>query len=149
MLFLEGRFTCHLLRTWYWPELLDTQDLDGFMGQPNFGRSDSNADFVADLHTPKFLNKIRASGVPNHELTRKVGTPIMLLRNIDHSMGLCNGTRLIATRLGNHILGAKIMGGKYVGHEVVIPRLSLTPSDHVQVSEKTTFSNDLLCDDYK
>ncbi|CAH9133135.1 unnamed protein product [Cuscuta epithymum] len=100
-----------------------------YLSSDSICKLDSNVDFLADLHTPEFLNKIRGSGVPNHELTLKVGTPIMLLRNIDPSMGLCNGTRLTVTRLGNHILGAKIMCGKYVGREVVIPRLSLTPSD--------------------
>ncbi|CAH9106758.1 unnamed protein product, partial [Cuscuta europaea] len=68
-------------------------------------------------------------GVPNHELTLKVGTPVMLLRNIDHSMGLCNGTRLIITRLGDHILEAKVLTGRSMGQQVLIPRLSLTPSD--------------------
>ncbi|KAF7826899.1 ATP-dependent DNA helicase PIF1-like [Senna tora] len=33
--------------------------------------------------------------VPNHVLKLKVGTPIMLLRNLDRSMSLCNGSRLI------------------------------------------------------
>ncbi|CAH9113501.1 unnamed protein product [Cuscuta europaea] len=37
--------------------------------------------------------------------------------------------RLIITRLGNHVLGATILGGKFDGQEVVIPRLTLTPSD--------------------
>lgn len=40
-----------------------------------------------DVHTPKFLNIISASGLPN---------------DIDQSLGLCNGTRLIiVTRMGN------------------------------------------------
>ncbi|XP_019195835.1 PREDICTED: uncharacterized protein LOC109189678 [Ipomoea nil] len=62
-------------------------------------KSDANVDMLADLHTPEFLNALRCSGVPNHALTLKVGSPVMLLRNIDHTLGLCNGTRLIVTRL--------------------------------------------------
>ncbi|XP_019200247.1 PREDICTED: uncharacterized protein LOC109193874 [Ipomoea nil] len=61
-------------------------------------KSDANVDMLADLHTPEFLNALRCSGVPNHALTLKVGSPVMLLRNIDHTLGLCNGTRLIVTR---------------------------------------------------
>ncbi|KZV50108.1 hypothetical protein F511_31490 [Dorcoceras hygrometricum] len=53
----------------------------------------------------------------------------MLLRNIDHSLGLCNGTRLIVTRLRNHVLEGRILTGSNAGHKVLIPRMSLTPSD--------------------
>ncbi|KAF1876696.1 hypothetical protein Lal_00031507 [Lupinus albus] len=38
-----------------------------------------------------------------------VGTPIMLLRNLDQSEGLCNGTRLVVTKMANHVLEAKII----------------------------------------
>ncbi|XP_025692541.1 uncharacterized protein [Arachis hypogaea] len=69
--------------------------------------TESNNDLLASIHTPEFLNTIRCSGVPNHELTLKVGTPIMLLRNIDHSERLCNGTRLVVTKLGKHIIEAR------------------------------------------
>ncbi|XP_073313552.1 uncharacterized protein [Primulina huaijiensis] len=91
--------------------------------------SDKNIDLLNDVHTLEFLNAIRCSGVPNHELNLKVGTPVMLLRNIDHFLGLCNGTRLILTRLGNHVLEGKILTGTNAGHKVIIPRLSLTPFD--------------------
>ncbi|KAK6158487.1 hypothetical protein DH2020_005801 [Rehmannia glutinosa] len=92
-------------------------------------KSDANVDFLHDLHTPEFLNGIRCSGVPNHELHLKVGTPVMLLRNIDYSIGLCNGTRLVITRLSPHVLECKILTGANVGHKVLIPRMTLTPSD--------------------
>jgi hypothetical protein len=49
-------------------------------------------------HTPKFLNTIVFSKLPNHILRLKVGVSVMLLRNIDQSLGLCNGTRLIITK---------------------------------------------------
>ncbi|XP_019184265.1 PREDICTED: ATP-dependent DNA helicase PIF1-like [Ipomoea nil] len=86
-------------------------------------------DSVAALHTPEFLNRLKYYSVPNHSLTLKVGSPIMLLRNIDHSDGLCNGTRLIISKLGDHVVEAKILFGSNAGTKVLIPRLSLTPSD--------------------
>ncbi|XP_073045902.1 uncharacterized protein [Primulina eburnea] len=92
-------------------------------------QSDRNVDLLNDVHTPEFLNGIRCSGVPNHELNLKVGTPVMLLRNIDHSLGLCNDTRLIVTRLENHVLEGQIITGSNGGHKVLIPRISLMSSD--------------------
>ncbi|KAL3623641.1 hypothetical protein CASFOL_032457 [Castilleja foliolosa] len=89
----------------------------------------STNDFLSDLHTPEFLNGIKCSGVPNHELHLKVGTPVMLLRNLDHSMGLCNGTRLVVTKLSTHVIECKILTGAKAGEKVLLPRLNLTPSD--------------------
>ena len=51
------------------------------------------------LYPTGFLNKLEIPGLPNHVLHLKIGDPIMLLRNIDPSRGLCNGTRLIVTQL--------------------------------------------------
>ncbi|XP_019170931.1 PREDICTED: uncharacterized protein LOC109166402 [Ipomoea nil] len=92
-------------------------------------KSDSVSGILGDVHTPEFLNGLRASGIPNHALTLKVGSPVMLLRNIDHSLGLCNGTRLVITRLSEHVIEAKILTGDNAGSSVLIPRMSMTPSD--------------------
>ncbi|XP_057747990.1 uncharacterized protein LOC130967191 [Arachis stenosperma] len=63
-------------------------------------KSETQTDVAAAVHTPEFLNGLKSSGLSNHEIKLKVGISIMLLRNIDHSSGLCNGTRLIITQLG-------------------------------------------------
>ncbi|KAL1364040.1 hypothetical protein AAHE18_03G189500 [Arachis hypogaea] len=91
---------------------------------------EANNDLLASIHTPEFLNTIKCSGVLNHELTVKVGTPIMLLRNIDHSVRLCNGTRLVITKLGKHIIEARSIAGRNSGQKVFVPRMTLSPSDH-------------------
>ncbi|XP_031132047.1 ATP-dependent DNA helicase PIF1-like [Ipomoea triloba] len=108
---------------------LNTSDGITYLSCDSNCKSDSNVDMLADVHTPEFLNGINCSGVPNHALTLKVGTPVMLLRNIDHSIGLCNGTRMVITKLGNHVLEARILSGSSAGEKVLIPRMSLTPSD--------------------
>jgi ATP-dependent DNA helicase PIF1 len=71
---------------------------------------------------------LRTSGLPNHKIKLKVGTPIMLLRNLDQVQGLCNGTRLIVTRMADHVLEARIISGKNVGNLTYIPRMSMSPS---------------------
>ncbi|XP_057416082.1 uncharacterized protein LOC130710748 [Lotus japonicus] len=62
-------------------------------------KSDEDKEIEGDWFTPEFLNEVKCSGIPNHKLNLKVGIPIMLLRNIDQSIGLCNRTRLIVTDL--------------------------------------------------
>lgn len=52
----------------------------------------------------------------------------MLLRSIDQSEGLCNGTRMIITRMAEHVLEAKIISGKNIGNMTYIPRLDMSPS---------------------
>ncbi|KAF7801516.1 ATP-dependent DNA helicase PIF1-like [Senna tora] len=88
-----------------------------------------NVSGLANVYTPEFLNTISGSGLLYHELKLKVGAPLMLLRNIDKSLGLCNGTRLIVVRLCKHVIEAMIISGKFHGERVVIARMVITPSD--------------------
>ncbi|KAF8100722.1 hypothetical protein N665_0218s0060 [Sinapis alba] len=55
----------------------------------------------------------------------------MMLRNLNQDQGLCNGTRMMVTRLGNRIVEAQIMTGTEVGEQVLIPRIQLTPMDTI------------------
>ncbi|KAF8117428.1 hypothetical protein N665_0010s0005 [Sinapis alba] len=79
--------------------------------------------------SPDFLNIIIVSGLPNHSLRLKIGCPVMVLRNIDPTNGLMNGTRLIITQLIPFMVDAKIITGEKVGETVSIPRLLITSSD--------------------
>ncbi|KAL9299412.1 putative DNA helicase [Arabidopsis thaliana] len=91
---------------------------------PSDTRADKNP-----VYTPDFLNKIKISGLANHLLRLKVGCPVMLLRNFDPHGGLMNGTRLQIVRLGDKLVQGRILTGTRVGKLVIIPRMSLTPSD--------------------
>ncbi|XP_031131718.1 uncharacterized protein LOC116033104 [Ipomoea triloba] len=78
-------------------------------------KDDGSSSILADVHTPEFLNTIRAFSLPIHSLTLKVGFPVMLMGNIDHSLGLCNGTRLVVTKLGNHVVEGSILASPNAG----------------------------------
>ena len=53
----------------------------------------------------------------------------MLLRNIDPIGGLMNGTRLQITEMYDFMIKAKVITWEKVGRIVLLPRLSITPSD--------------------
>ncbi|XP_031092244.1 ATP-dependent DNA helicase PIF1-like [Ipomoea triloba] len=69
-------------------------------------KADGTSTVLADVHTPEFLNTIRASGLPNHALTLKVGSPI-----------------------GEHVVEGSILAGPNAGTRVLIVRMTITPSD--------------------
>ncbi|GJZ69575.1 ATP-dependent DNA helicase PIF1-like protein [Tanacetum coccineum] len=78
------------------------------------------------LYPIEFLNTLNFPGMPPHALTLKKELPIMLLRNVNPSQGLCNGTRLIITELCEFVVRAKILTGSHVGDTVIIHRIILT-----------------------
>ncbi|XP_026410031.1 ATP-dependent DNA helicase PIF1-like [Papaver somniferum] len=78
--------------------------------------------------TTEFLNNLSPPGSPPFRLDLKVGCPIMLLRNMAPKEGLCNGTRLVVTRCGRHVIEAKIITGEKAGEVVFIPRITFQPS---------------------
>ena len=93
--------------------------------------ADSTApgDDAGSLYPTEFLNTLNMSGLPLHELRVKTGAVVMLLRNLDQGSGLCNGTRLIVTAVHANILECMIITGDFLGNRVMIPRITLQPSD--------------------
>ncbi|XP_057720350.1 uncharacterized protein LOC130934840 [Arachis stenosperma] len=90
---------------------------------------EGNMEFELDAFSPEILNGINCSGLPPHNLVLKVGAPVMLLRNIDQTNGLCNGTRMQVRRMENHVIECKTLTGNKVGSIVLIPRLNLIPNN--------------------
>jgi len=80
------------------------------------------------LYPVEFLNTLQLSGIANLKLELKVGVPILLLRNLNQLIGLCNGTRLIIKRLGRRVIEAEIITGNNVGKCVFIPHIIMSPS---------------------
>jgi hypothetical protein len=103
--------------------------------------------------THEYLKAITVPGMPLHSTTLKVGCPVILLCNLDPSTGLCNGTRMIITSLGDQVLQARVLTGSHAGTTAFIPRSSLGPQFICFVwppihSQTTTISNPYcLCDD--
>ncbi|XP_020970257.1 uncharacterized protein LOC107620798 [Arachis ipaensis] len=92
-------------------------------------QADENENVQQEWFTPEFLNDIKCLGLPNHKLTLKPGVIIMLLRDIDQTSVLYNGTRLIVNKLGNNVIGATVVTGRNIGDKVYILRMNLIPSD--------------------
>ncbi|CAL1396900.1 unnamed protein product [Linum trigynum] len=77
----------------------------------------------------EFLNTLSFNGYPEHQIALKVFTPVMLLRNLNPAIGLCNGTRLMIVYLGHYVIKGLIMGGTFNGKTVAIPRVVLNIND--------------------
>jgi hypothetical protein len=84
---------------------------------------------VENMCPTEFLNNLKFPGIPDHQLKLKVGLPVMILRNINQAAGLCNGTRMTITQLGNKFIEAQIITGTHVGEKVYIPRIIMSPSE--------------------
>ncbi|XP_047094218.1 uncharacterized protein LOC124706604 [Lolium rigidum] len=61
----------------------------------------------------------------HQKIQLKLGVPIMLLRTIYQSMGLCNGTHLIVTQLGDWVPEAEIRTGSHIRQHTCIPHIVL------------------------
>jgi len=81
-----------------------------------------------ELYPTEFLYTLQYLGIPNHELLLKAGCPIILLRNINQTAGMCNGTRLIVTRLDKRVIQAEVVTGTNKGHNVIMRQVEMSPS---------------------
>ncbi|CAF1468876.1 unnamed protein product [Rotaria magnacalcarata] len=100
---------------------------------PRVDVSYKSIDTVVDIdqaiqYPIEFLNSLEPPAMPPHSLVRKVGSPIMLLRNLD-APRLCNGTRLCVKNLIPHVIEATILTGCAKGEDVFISRIPMVPND--------------------
>jgi hypothetical protein len=68
----------------------------------------------------EFLNLLDLPDKPPHNLQLKVGSPVILLRNLNPPW-LCNGTRLVIKKLMKNVIEAIILNGKFRGENILLP----------------------------
>ena len=103
-------------------------DVKSYLSCDTISNANESGPF-GDMEPPELLHSLKISGLPNHCLDLKVGALVILLRNLNQSIGLCNGTRLIISKLGDRVIEGKVITGSKVGETVLIPRIDLTPSN--------------------
>ncbi|XP_026416549.1 uncharacterized protein LOC113311983 [Papaver somniferum] len=79
-------------------------------------------------YSSEFLQNLNPPGMPLFRINLKIGCPIILMRNLSPSEGLCNNIRLLVTKCGKHVLQMKILTGHKAGETVLLPRTSFQPS---------------------
>ncbi|KAG1547758.1 hypothetical protein G6F49_010102 [Rhizopus delemar] len=72
----------------------------------------------------EYLQSLNPHGLPLSVLELTIGTPVMILRNINAENGLCNGTRVTVLSIGEFLLKIKLPGVD--GSVEVIPRFTLS-----------------------
>jgi ATP-dependent DNA helicase PIF1 len=75
------------------------------------------------------LNKINCSGFPLAKLELKVECPVIIMKNLDPSHGVCNRSRGILTRYRNRVLEVRLLTGQHAGSTVFIPRVLNQPTE--------------------
>lgn len=76
-----------------------------------------------------YINAMTPTGMPPHELKLKIGATVMLLRNIDLEIGMCNGARCTVLRMEENTISLRLLTGKHAGRNVLLPRIRMTTQD--------------------
>jgi ATP-dependent DNA helicase PIF1 len=90
---------------------------------------DEVVDDPNNYYTYEFLNTMTPNGLPPHVLKLKKNCPVISLRNIDPTNGLCNSTRLVVCNFQKNMIDTEIVLGQHAGKRVFLPKILLCPSD--------------------
>ena len=113
---------------------INDQVMDKFDSFEKFSYSvDTNVtDGDATIYPQELLNNLNISGFPPHKLRLKIGCVYVLIRNINPSVGLMNGTRLILRNFKKNMLYCKIITPPFVGEHCFLPRITMICEDEMR-----------------
>ena len=83
-------------------------------------------DSTLQKYSTESLQDIRLAGLPLSTLELKIGAPVMLLRNLDQSNSLNNGSQMIISQMGRKVIAEHLQGGDYNEELWIIPCIPLT-----------------------
>jgi ATP-dependent DNA helicase PIF1 len=90
---------------------------------------DTICDATETVNYPtEFFNSLGLPGKPPHNLQLKVGSSVILLRNLNLSR-LCNGTRLFIKKLMKNFIEAIILNDKFPCKNILLPRIPILLTD--------------------
>ncbi|XP_021732610.1 ATP-dependent DNA helicase PIF1-like [Chenopodium quinoa] len=109
-------------------DMVNSVLIDQFPGNKVIYKSfDTMLNDSCNIYPSEFINKLCPGGMSPHELVLKEDCPVILLRNIMPSDGLCNGTRLICKLFQPNVIVCEISAGQYKGNTVFLHRATLRP----------------------
>jgi len=90
----------------------------------------SEKDGMHHAYPTEFLQQLNVGGLPPALLCLKVGSPVILLRNLDPGEELCNRTRMVVLNVRTKVLQCRIISKdrRFRGKVVLIPRIRLSPN---------------------
>ncbi|CAN1162458.1 hypothetical protein LINPERHAP2_LOCUS24514, partial [Linum perenne] len=109
--------------------LCDIMNIPTYFSADSLTTTGSNKEALEMEYHIEFLNSLSFNGIPEHDLKLKPFSTVMLLRNLNPLVGLCNGTQILLTNLGNHLLQGLIVGGTMKDSVVAIPCIVLDVKD--------------------
>ncbi|XP_074376960.1 uncharacterized protein LOC141718475 [Apium graveolens] len=100
-----------------------------YLSQDSIDTETGNNDNDYESSFPiEYLSSINMPSIPKHDLKLKVGAVVMLMRNLNQIMGLCNGTRMVLTKCPKNNVECQLLTGSHAGTKVLIPRIEMEPT---------------------
>ncbi|CAN1334987.1 ATP-dependent DNA helicase pif1 [Linum perenne] len=84
-----------------------------YFSADSLSTTNSNTATLQVEYPLEFLNSLSFNGVLEHILDLKPYVTVMLLRSINPAAGMCNGTRILLTHLGDYVLRGLVVGGQF------------------------------------